>query len=283
MTSIPPGPKCCSIRQYLNLHKALVVPCYLIFYFIFGQNLDSDQKDRFIELSIMHGSYGIMWILKGNFDSYFLTALIGQKGIQVGAQDRPSSFRCFGGNPSCSIIPLKDIHFPDASWQAPATLPSAIIGFISMGIFYYLPGISLTKPIGLDYFFIFESKSWQFAGWAVYIWGVFLHFVTDAEKYYILKYQVERKLITEGMMEYSRNMNYFGEILIYLGFAFMSTSALPLIFSSFMWLTNFVPRMMMKDSSMSRHPEWEEWSKRAWILFPNPVIVIKNFPKWFSK
>ena len=50
----------------------------------------------------------------------------------------------------------------------------------------------------------------------MYVWGVVLMLGTDAQKYFVLR---ERKgLITHGFNTYCRNMNYFGEILLYASF-----------------------------------------------------------------
>ena len=49
----------------------------------------------------------------------------------------------------------------------------------------------------------------------LYTVGIFLHYVSDAQKYYTLQYR--KGLIEEGLFSRTRNPNYLGEILIYTG------------------------------------------------------------------
>ena len=50
--------------------------------------------------------------------------------------------------------------------------------------------------------------------------GVFLHYVSDAQKFFVL--QLRKGLIQDGLFARTRNPNYLGEILIYGGFAVAS-------------------------------------------------------------
>ena len=47
--------------------------------------------------------------------------------------------------------------------------------------------------------------------------GVFLHYVSDAQKFFVL--QLRKGLIQDGLFARTRNPNYLGELLIYGGFA----------------------------------------------------------------
>ena len=80
---------------------------------------------------------------------------------------------------------------------------------------------------------------------------MFFHFGSDCQKYYVLKYKVPRSLITDGFFAYTRNPNYFGEILIYTGYAVWSRSLM--VFGIFLvqWAMVFLPNMLDKDKSMS--------------------------------
>ena len=76
--------------------------------------------------------------------------------------------------------------------------------------------------------------------------GVFLHFSSDMQKYTALKLN-PGQLITDGLFQKSRNMNYVGEFFIYLSFALLSMHWLPIfilaVFISIVW----VPNMIKKD------------------------------------
>jgi protein-S-isoprenylcysteine O-methyltransferase Ste14 len=50
--------------------------------------------------------------------------------------------------------------------------------------------------------------------------GVFLHFVGDAQKFFVLQLRIG--LIEDGLFARTRNPNYLGEVLIYAGFSLAS-------------------------------------------------------------
>jgi protein-S-isoprenylcysteine O-methyltransferase Ste14 len=100
----------------------------------------------------------------------------------------------------------------------------------------------------------------------MFTFGVFLHFVSDAQKYYTL--QLRKGLIREGLFSRVRNPNYLGEILIYLGYATMSMHWLPFLILAG-WVFGFFARnMVAKDRSLARHPGFEDYRKSSGLLFP---------------
>jgi protein-S-isoprenylcysteine O-methyltransferase Ste14 len=100
----------------------------------------------------------------------------------------------------------------------------------------------------------------------IYIIGVFLHYVSDAQKYYTLKLQ--KGLIEEGLFGRTRNPNYLGEILIYVSYALMSLHWLPFLILTGWVFGFFLRNMLKKDRSMSRHPRFEQYRRRTGLLFP---------------
>ena len=101
---------------------------------------------------------------------------------------------------------------------------------------------------------------------SIYTLGIFLHYVSDAQKYYTLKLQ--KGLIEEGLFGRTRNPNYLGEILIYLSYALMSLHWLPFLILAGWVFGFFLRNMLEKDKSMARHPPFEEYRKRTGLLFP---------------
>merc|ERR1711991_33291 len=115
-------------------------------------------------------------------------------------------------------------------------------------------------------------------GIILYTFGIFFHFVADAQKFFILKYRQPRSLITNGLFKYTRNPNYFGEVLIYLGFAFLSGIPFTLFLFMIVWITVFLPNIVHKDDRLSRHKGFDEYKKRTGLLIPsfwNIVVDLK--------
>ena len=100
----------------------------------------------------------------------------------------------------------------------------------------------------------------------VFTFGVFLHFVSDAQKFYTLQFR--KGLIREGLFSRMRNPNYLGEILIYLGYATMSMHWLPFLILAGWVFGFFVRNMLAKDRSLARHPGFEDYRKSSGLLFP---------------
>ena len=99
-----------------------------------------------------------------------------------------------------------------------------------------------------------------------YIVGVFLHFASDMQKYTALS--LKPGLITSGLWSRIRNPNYFGELLIYLGFVAIPMHWLPLSALGLMIVFYWVPNMLRKDKSLSRYPEWNAYKQRSWCFIP---------------
>ncbi len=100
----------------------------------------------------------------------------------------------------------------------------------------------------------------------LYIFGIFLHYVSDAQKFYTL--QNKKGLIEDGLFKYTRNPNYLGEIMIYSAYAIMSLHWLPFLVLSGWVFGFFVKNMLSKDKSLSRHSQFAEYKKRSGLLFP---------------
>ena len=100
----------------------------------------------------------------------------------------------------------------------------------------------------------------------LYIFGVFLHYVSDAQKFYTL--QNKKGLIEDGLFKFTRNPNYLGEIMIYAAYATMSLHWLPFLVLSGWVFGFFVKNMLSKDKSLSRYAQFAEYKKHSGLLFP---------------
>lgn len=154
---------------------------------------------------------------------------------------------------------LKDRIYPDKQWEQDLPLPMGLTTFVILGLYWVAPWMLISRgvepPLPLVAIAI-----------ALNILGVFLHYGSDAQKHFTLKYRPG--LITEGFFARCRNTNYLGEILIYLPFAMLSMHWLPFLILGGFVAGIFVPNMRKKDRSLSRYPEFAAYQAYSGLLFP---------------
>jgi protein-S-isoprenylcysteine O-methyltransferase Ste14 len=176
----------------------------------------------------------------------------------------------------------KDVAFGDPRWRSSASLSSAVaISIMPLGL-YYLPAFLMLTPLGE-----MVPGGWgttvdlprpvAFAAVVCFALGAFIHFVSDAQKYFVLRER--RRLITDGMFAATRNPNYFGEILIYSSFNLLAQHWLPWVACGTVWVLVFLVNMLHKDASMSRYPEHAEWVRRTGLLLPHPGTLLRSLPR----
>lgn len=154
---------------------------------------------------------------------------------------------------------LKDQVFPDNQWEQRVSVPYGIFVFFVLGLYWIAPWILISKH--------FEPSNQVIAlAVALNMIGVMLHFSSDAQKYFTLKYKPG--LITEGFFSRCRNTNYLGELMIYSGFAFLTVSWLGFIGIATFFIGAFIPNMIKKDKSLSRYPEFANYKRQSGFLFP---------------
>jgi steroid 5-alpha reductase family enzyme len=165
---------------------------------------------------------------------------------------------------------LKDRIYPDKQWEAEISLPQGIFIFSFVGLYWVAPYLLISRGVTVSYPLMAGAI-------ALNIVGVFLHYSSDAQKYFTLKYQPG--LITEGFFARCRNTNYLGEVLIYLSFALLAQHWLPyVILAGFVSLI-FVPNMLKKDKSLSRYSEFEQYKQNAGLIFPNLLKPKSSAPQ----
>src|SRR4028119_1518340 len=113
---------------------------------------------------------------------------------------------------------LKSKIYPDKQWEQEISVGMGIFGFVLVSLYWVAPFILISSgsqpPLPL-----------VAAAISLNILGVFLHYVSDAQKYFTLKYQPG--LITEGFFARCRNTNYLGEIFIYFSLALLAQHWIP--------------------------------------------------------
>ena len=138
-------------------------------------------------------------------------------------------------------------------------LITSITGFIFLGSYWIAPFILISSQKSVSYPIIAASIS-------INIIGVFLHFASDAQKYFTLK--IKKELIKDGFFKNIRNTNYLGEILIYLSFAILSVSFIPFAILALFFFGVFLPRMLKKDKSLTKYASFAEYKRISGLLLP---------------
>ena len=127
---------------------------------------------------------------------------------------------------------LKEKIFPDPYFKEKINFMTSITGFIFLGSYWVAPFILISSQKSVSSPIIALSIS-------INIIGVFLHFASDAQKYFTLR--IKKELIIDGFFKKIRNTNYLGEIIEWLGWAILTLSPAGLAF--FIWtFSNLVPR-----------------------------------------
>ena len=154
---------------------------------------------------------------------------------------------------------LKEKIFPDPYFKEKINLVTSITGFIFLGSYWIAPFILISSQKSVSYPIIAASIS-------INIIGVFLHFASDAQKYFTL--QIKKELIKDGFFKNIRNTNYLGEILIYLSFATLSMSYIPFAILTLFFFSVFLPRMKKKDKSLTKYASFKEYKRISGLLLP---------------
>lgn len=158
---------------------------------------------------------------------------------------------------------IKDSLYPDRQWEESISLPQGIMLFLILGAYWVAPFILISSGSQPNPALICLAITTN-------IFGIFLHYGSDAQKYFTLKYR--QGLITEGFFARSRNPNYLGEILIYLGFAILVQHWLPFLILGLFVAVIFVPNMQKKDLSLARYPEFATYQEHSGLLFPKLLV-----------
>lgn len=158
---------------------------------------------------------------------------------------------------------IKDSLYPDRQWEEQISFVQGLIIFVFLGSYWVAPVVLISSGVQ-------PSAPLMAIAIATNLFGVFLHYGSDAQKYFTLKYN--KGLITEGFFSRSRNPNYLGEILIYLGFALLTQHWLPFAILGVFSVLVFVPNMRKKDQSLSRYPEFAAYKERSGLLLPKLFV-----------
>jgi steroid 5-alpha reductase family enzyme len=155
---------------------------------------------------------------------------------------------------------LKSNLFPDASWERKTSLWFGIVSWLSL-VLYWFPALWIMwKGI--------SAPPWILAlAISLNSFGTFFVFAGDMQKHTSLKHQ-PGKLITDGLFHLSRNINYFGELLVYSAFAILAMNWLAFLPLAAFIITFWIPNMVRKDKVLANMSGFQEYKKATRSFFP---------------
>ena len=163
---------------------------------------------------------------------------------------------------------LKSKIFPDKQWETKISIWYGLLIWTGLSLYWISPYIIITGnhiiSFNLD---LPLSPIYIFFCISLFIFGVFLHFTTDMQKYISLKLN-PGKLIHDGMFKKLRNANYLGELLIYLGFTLLATDGAPIIALFIFIIIIWIPNMIKKDKSLSKYSKFEDYKQKSSRFIP---------------
>jgi steroid 5-alpha reductase family enzyme len=197
--------------------------------------IDSHKGITFIAILIMMGYYH-QWT---NVTAWVYLALHGTYGL---------------------LWVTKSHIFPDKQWEQKCSIWYGLYIWAGLSLYWIAPWIITSKSVNVPLWMLSLSL-------VIYTFGIFLHYTSDMQKYVELKYNPGH-LITDGLMGYSRNINYFGEFLIYGSFALLSLNWIPFVVIALYFIVIWGPNIRRKEKSLSRYPEFEAYKKKVKLFIP---------------
>ncbi|HEY9297721.1 MAG TPA: DUF1295 domain-containing protein, partial [Phormidium sp.] len=142
--------------------------------------------------------------------------------------------------------------------------PVNAIGFISttaiVGFFYAMPGyFAFTNPIPL-------ALTTVAVALPLYIFGSLINASADVQK--MTAKQFEAGLVKDNIWRFSRNINYFGDILRYLSFSVIAGSIWAYLVPGLIVII-YIQRMLQKEQEMAvKYPEYADYQRSTPRFIP---------------
>jgi steroid 5-alpha reductase family enzyme len=156
---------------------------------------------------------------------------------------------------------LKSQIFPDRNWEQTCSLWYGIFVIWGALTLFWIPPFLLTWR-GVN------GPPWMLAlSISLFTFGIFFHFAGDMQKYTSMKLH-PGTLITDGLMALSRNINYFGELLIYLAFGLLAYTPWALLPLALFIVSYWTPNMVRKEKILSRMEGYDDYQKKTKKFIP---------------
>tara|TARA_B100001750_G_C15417749_1_gene551253 strand:- start:380 stop:1003 length:624 start_codon:yes stop_codon:yes gene_type:complete len=159
---------------------------------------------------------------------------------------------------------MKSLIFPDKSWEQKTNLIYGLTILFGLSLYWVSPWIIVSGYFNAGQMVVVPN-------WLISIviflfgLGVFLHFSSDMQKYTALKLN-PGNLISDGLFKKSRNINYLGELFIYLSFALLAMHWISILVLLIFILCVWIPNMIKKDKSLSKYAKFDEYKKNSRIF-----------------
>lgn len=155
---------------------------------------------------------------------------------------------------------IKDLAFPNHAFSKRVTIGALVVLYGGLNLLYWsLPWLFISRQVE-------PSGALLFAAIFMHTLGVAWMAAGDLQKNCVLRYQ--SGLISNGVFAYTRNPNYLGEVMIYASYALLASHWFGWLVIVFQFVCLFLPRMLAKDASISRHPGWAEYQRRSGLIVP---------------
>lgn len=116
----------------------------------------------------------------------------------------------------------------------------------------------------------------DFIGAGIWVFGFIFEAIADKQLAKFVKQpQNKGKLMTDGLWQYSRHPNYFGEVILWWGIFIIAvglpggwrTIIGPMTITALILFVSGVPLLEKKYAG---RPDWEEYKRRTSVFFPLP-------------
>lgn len=155
---------------------------------------------------------------------------------------------------------IKDLAFPNHAFQQRMTIGALVVLYGGLNLLYWsLPWLFISRHVE-------PGGALLFAAIFMHTLGVAWMAAGDLQKNCVLRYQPG--LITNGVFAYTRNPNYLGEVMIYASYALLAAHWFGWLVIALQFFCLFLPRMLTKDASISRHPGWVDYQRQSGLIVP---------------
>ncbi len=142
----------------------------------------------------------------------------------------------------------------------PVGIVGIILSLLIVGIFYSLPGyLAFVNPEPISYFTVGLALP-------LFFFGSLINAAADVQK--LTAKDFGAGLVKDNIWRFSRNINYFGDLLRYLSFAVVAGSIWAYLVPGLVFVI-YLQRVFEKENSMSeKYPEYEEYKQNSSRLIP---------------